>query len=104
MNSVWEQVIGNAKLISLPEAYLNLKKVLDQDDFSMAEVAVAINNDPALTARLLRLVNSPFYGYSGSIDTVFPLINATQYKYFVNTIKLICYFLIGNGKLIKSKL
>ncbi len=71
MTSVWEQVIGNAKLISLPEAYLNLKKVLDQDDFSMAEVAVAINNDPALTARLLRLVNSPFYGYSGSIDTVF---------------------------------
>ena len=63
--------MGDAKLISLPEAYFNLKKVLDQPEYSMAEVAVAINHDPALTARLLRLVNSPYYGFTGTVDTVF---------------------------------
>ena len=71
MNSLWEQVIGKASLLSLPEAYLNLKKVLAQPDYSMANVALAISQDPALTARLLRQVNSPFYGFSESIDTVF---------------------------------
>lgn len=71
MSSNWEQVMSNARLISLPEAYLQLKKVLGQEDFSMAEVAVPISQDPALTTRLLRLVNSSFYGFSGQIDTVF---------------------------------
>jgi HD-like signal output (HDOD) protein len=71
MPSSWEQVMSQARLISLPEAFLELKRVLEQEDFSMADVALAISQDPALTARLLRLVNSPFYGLSGKIDTVF---------------------------------
>lgn len=71
MTSYWEQVIAEARLISLPEAYLQLKEVLDDPDYSMAEVAVPISQDPALTARLLRLVNSSFYGFAGNIDTVF---------------------------------
>ena len=74
MQSSWEQVMGQARLISLPEAFLQLKKVLEQEDFSMADVALAISQDPALTVRLLRLVNSPFYGLSGEIDTVFRAI------------------------------
>ena len=75
MESNWEQIIARARLISLPEAYLNLKRVLDQPDYSMAEVAIAINRDPALTARILRLVNSSYFGFSGSIDTVFRAVN-----------------------------
>ena len=75
MGSNWEQIIARARLISLPEAYLNLRQVLDQPDYSMAEVAIAINRDPALTARILRLVNSSYYGFSGRIDTVFRAVN-----------------------------
>jgi HD-like signal output (HDOD) protein len=71
MYSNWDRVVSNTRLISLPEAYLQLKEVLLQKNFSMADVAVPINTDPALTARLLRLVNSAFYGLSGKIDTVF---------------------------------
>ena len=69
--SNWETVIATSRLISLPKAFLQLKKVLDQPDFSMAEVALPISQDPALTTRLLRLINSSFYGFSGEIDTVF---------------------------------
>ena len=71
METSWEQVMSHARLISLPEAFLRLQKVLADDDFSMADVALAISQDPALTTRLLRLVNSPFYGMAGKIDTVF---------------------------------
>jgi HD-like signal output (HDOD) protein len=75
MESNWEQIIATARLVSLPEAYLNLKQVLDQPDYSMAEVAIAINRDPALTARILRLVNSSYFGFSSRIDTVFRAVN-----------------------------
>ena len=61
MTTVWEQVTVNAKLISLPEVYLRLKELLAQPDYSMADVALIIGQDPALTARLLRLVNSPLF-------------------------------------------
>lgn len=75
MTTVWEQVTANAKLISLPEAYLRLKELLAQPDFSMADVALIIGQDPALTTRLLRLVNSPYFGLAAKIDTVFRAIS-----------------------------
>jgi HD-like signal output (HDOD) protein len=75
MTTLWEQVTANAKLISLPEVYLRLKDLLAQPDCSMADVALIIGQDPALTARLLRLVNSPYFGLAAKIETVFRAIN-----------------------------
>jgi len=75
MTTVWEQVTANAKLISLPEVYLRVKELLAQPDFSMADVAMVIGQDPALTTRLLRLVNSPYFGLAAKIETVFRAIN-----------------------------
>lgn len=75
MTTVWEQVTGNARLISLPEVYLRLKELIAQPDFSMADVALIIGQDPALTTRLLRLVNSPYFGLAAKIDTVFRAVS-----------------------------
>lgn len=75
MTTVWEQVTANARLISLPEVYLRLKELLAQPDFSMADVALIIGQDPALTTRLLRLVNSPYFGLAAKIDTVFRAVS-----------------------------
>lgn len=70
MDKVWEDVTKKAKLISLPDVYLRLKSVLEDPDFTMAEVAVVISQDPAITLRLLRIVNSSLYGFSSKIETV----------------------------------
>lgn len=70
MPSVLEKVTANAKLISLPDVYLRLKAVLEKQDYSMGEVADVISHDPAMTARLLRLVNSAYFGLAAKIDTV----------------------------------
>lgn len=75
MSTVWEKVTGNAKLISPPEIYLRLREVLGQPDFAMSDVAVVISKDPALSARILRLVNSSFFGFASKIDTVFRAVN-----------------------------
>ncbi len=75
MTTVWEQVTASAKLISLPGVYLRLKTLLAEPDYSMADVALVIGQDPALTARLLRLVNSPYFGLTAKIETVFRAVS-----------------------------
>lgn len=70
MATVWEQISENAQLPSLPEVYLRLKKVLDDPDSCMADVAEVVGSDPAMTARLLRMVNSAYFGLATDIDTV----------------------------------
>ena len=75
MTTVWEQVTANARLISLPEVYLRLKDLIAQPDYSMADVALIIGQDPALTTRLLRLGNSPYFGFAAKIDTVFRAVS-----------------------------
>lgn len=63
-------VAGVETLMSLPAAYLQVKRVIEDPRSSTHELAIAISADPALTARVLRLVNSPLYGFSGKIETV----------------------------------
>ena len=70
MSTVWEQVSANARLVSLPDVYIRLKAVLDDPNANLADVADVVGNDPAMTARLLRIVNSAYFGLGSQIDTV----------------------------------
>ena len=49
MDANLKNIVQAAKLISLPETYIKLKAILDEPDFTMAEVAVLISQDPGLT-------------------------------------------------------
>ena len=73
--TVWESVTANARLVTLPEIYLRLKEMIDSPDFSMADVALLIGQDPALTARLLKLVNSSYFNLATKIDSVFRAVS-----------------------------
>jgi HD-like signal output (HDOD) protein len=68
-------VNDSIKLISLPDVYVSLKKLLDSPSYSMTDVAMLIGHDPALTTRLLKIVNSPFYGLTSRVDTITRAIN-----------------------------
>jgi len=70
MSIIWERATAGAKLVSLPDIYLRLRSVLDDPEFSMSDVADVISRDPGMTARLLRLVNSAFFGLTAKIETV----------------------------------
>ncbi len=58
------------ELVSLPEVAVRLNEMVDDPDCSAGDIAKAIGGDPALTARLLRIANSPLYGFTSEIDTV----------------------------------
>ncbi|MDJ0739698.1 MAG: HDOD domain-containing protein [Gammaproteobacteria bacterium] len=75
MSTVWEQISSKAQLLSLPDVYLHLKKVLDDPDSSMIDVANVVSADAAMTTRLLRIVNSAYFGLATEIDTVNRAVN-----------------------------
>jgi HD-like signal output (HDOD) protein len=70
MNDSWKQVTNAVELFSLPDVYFKLKTILADPGYSMAKVAVVISQDPAITLRLLRIVNSSYYGLRTKVETV----------------------------------
>lgn len=70
MHSAQELVSQIEMLTSLPDVYERIRGQVDSPDGSIAEVARLVGADPALSARLLRLVNSAMYGPRGRIDDV----------------------------------
>lgn len=63
-------VRGAVEVGTVQGLYERLTKVIDHPLSSAADVGRVIAEDPGLTARLLRLVNSPIYGFPSRIDTV----------------------------------
>jgi putative nucleotidyltransferase with HDIG domain len=58
------------QLPSMPQAVLDVMRMLGDDDASTADIADRIERDQALTARILRIANSAFYGVPGRIGTI----------------------------------
>lgn len=63
-------VAGIGQLVSLPDVALRLNALIDSGTASHADMAEVVSSDPALVARLLRIVNSAAYGLPARVDTV----------------------------------
>lgn len=63
-------VAGVDDLLSLPDAAIRLNALLTDPDVSMGQIAEVIALDPALTARVLRAVNSAYFGLRSRVDTI----------------------------------
>jgi putative nucleotidyltransferase with HDIG domain len=64
-------IIKNIKEFStLPTVYSSLVDILADPKSTTQDVASIIACDQSSTAKVLKVVNSPFYGFSGQIDTV----------------------------------
>ncbi|MBW6452544.1 MAG: HDOD domain-containing protein, partial [Methyloprofundus sp.] len=63
-------VQGSITLFSLPDIYHQIEKMVNDPRFTALEIGQVITKDPALSIRLLKLVNSSFYGFQSRIDTI----------------------------------
>ena len=70
MKSPEELVEHCSSLVSLPEVYLQVKKVIDDPEATMADLSAAISIDPGMTAMVLKLVNSAFYAMPRKVETI----------------------------------
>ncbi len=65
------QVIRNTRsLPTIPGIINKLSSLADDGRVSVDEMARVVSSDQVLSAKVLKLVNSPFYGFSGRISTV----------------------------------
>ena len=71
MTKTAEQLVdGVVDLITLPEIYLRVNQVLDDPAHNAQQLGEVIGHDPALTARILRLVNSAYYSLAVKVELV----------------------------------
>ena len=70
MKSAEELVENCSSLISFPQVYLQVKKVIDDPESTMADLSRAISIDPGMIAVVLKLVNSAFYAMPRKVETI----------------------------------
>ena len=58
------------QLPSLPAVAVKVLELAKQSNQSLANVAKVISSDPALTAKVLKTVNSSFYGLPHQVSTI----------------------------------
>jgi len=68
-------VSGIGQLPSLPEVYSKLQNKMKDPECSLADVAAIIEQDLAMSTKVLQLVNSSFFGFFKNIDSPTRAVN-----------------------------
>ncbi len=65
-----DRVMKCPRLPSLPTIAIEVIELCRQQDINIKQIATTISNDPALTSKILKTVNSSFYGLSQRVSTI----------------------------------
>ena len=77
-------------LVSPPDVYLKITDMIAENTASADAFAEVIACDPSITARLLRLVNSSFYGLPSQVDTISRALTIVGMHELTNLVYSIC--------------
>ncbi|MCP4432751.1 MAG: HDOD domain-containing protein [Gammaproteobacteria bacterium] len=58
------------ELSSPPEVYLKVNEQLEDDFCSARDIGETVQSDPAITTRILKMVNSAYYGMPNRVSTI----------------------------------
>ena len=67
---VLDRVLQSPRLPSLPSIALEVIELVRQPDVNFKQIANTIQHDPALSSKILKTVNSSFYGQAHAISTI----------------------------------
>lgn len=71
MNSATlERVLSNPRIPSLPAVAMKVIELTENPNVSLKDIAATIQNDQGLSAKVLRTVNSSFYGLTKKCSTI----------------------------------
>ena len=66
-----DQLLGKGQdLPSLPEIYLRVAEQLEDENCSVQQIGNTVQNDPAIATRVLKMVNSAYYGLPNQVASV----------------------------------
>jgi HD-like signal output (HDOD) protein len=70
-NPTIDNLVSDAAVVySLPMVYERLNLAINNPRTSISDITKVINEDQGLTTRILKLANSPMFGYHNNIDTI----------------------------------
>ena len=68
--TIHSAIAGISHIATLPEVTLKVIQLVEDPNSTAQDLNHVISNDPALGARILKVVNSSFYGLPGQIGTI----------------------------------
>lgn len=75
-NDSLRAVVGRMQTIpSMPRLYSEVKNLVESGDWSLKAVSDIVGRDPAMTAKVLQLVNSAYFGWATNVSTVEEAVN-----------------------------
>lgn len=86
-------------LPTLPVVVLKVMEIVNRDDVSIQDIAKLVSADQVIASKIIRMVNSPFYGLRReitSLDQAMAMIGLDRVKSLVMTCSLISH-LAGRG-------
>jgi len=57
-------------IFSLPDIYFQISEMMGDPRYTAVDMGEVIAKDPGLSIRLLKIVNSSFYGFQAKVDTI----------------------------------
>ncbi len=69
-DALTKKVLKCPRLPSLPAIAIEVIELCRQQDINIKQIAETISNDPALSSKILKTVNSSFYGLSQRVSTI----------------------------------
>ena len=83
MNKTEDIFKGLEKLPTLPGIAMKILELVKGEDTSLKEIANVLSTDPSLSAQVLKLTNSPFYGVRTQVTSISLAVNLLG----LNTVK-----------------
>lgn len=75
MSSFEKQLQQVTGLISLPEVYLKFRKLMDDPTADLEDFTGVVQLDANLSSKLLQVVNSAYFGFTGKINDISRAVN-----------------------------
>ena len=98
MNPKLQRLVSKSdKMPTLPTVYTKIQEAVEDPDTSFDDMARIILNDQGLSARLLRLANSAFYGYPSEVSTIPDALTVIGLQQFKNMALSTCIMDIFTG-------
>lgn len=69
-SSIIDRFRANENLPSLPGVAIEVLTLTEKPDCTIEQLANVIQNDPAITARILKIINSPLFGVAKNISSI----------------------------------
>jgi putative nucleotidyltransferase with HDIG domain len=98
MDNYKDLVSSTLELPSPPVVVQRLQEVFSREEISGHDIAQVIETDQSFTARVLRLVNSPFYGFTRrivSVEEAITMLGINSIKQLILTTSLLNTFKTG---------